>query len=394
MFDVHIVASARTPSGRLLGALSSLPATQLGAIATRAVVERAGLDPGDVDEVIMGQVIQAGGGQNPARQAALGAGLPSSVAAMTLNKVCGSSLKAVVLATQAIRLGDAHCIVAGGQESMSNGPFLLTKARSGYRLGHGQLVDATVHDGLWCAFNDYHMGLTGEVVAERYDVSREDQDAWGLRSHERAGAAAAAGEFDDEIVAVEIPQRKGDPKIMRADETIRADTSAEALGRLRPVFKPDGTVTAGNAPGVNDGGAAVVVMSAEETARRGLQSLGRVVAYATSGVEPELVMMAPVGAVEQVLAKTGWSRDEVDLWELNEAFAAQSVALARELRLDTERINVRGGAIALGHPIGASGARILTTLLHTMRDRDARRGIAAMCLGGGNAVALAIERQD
>ncbi len=394
MFDAHIVASARTPSGRLLGALSSLPATQLGAIATRAVVERAGLDPGDVDEVIMGQVIQAGGGQNPARQAALGAGLPSSVAAMTLNKVCGSSLKAVVLATQAIRLGDAHCIVAGGQESMSNGPFLLTKARSGYRLGHGQLVDATVHDGLWCAFNDYHMGLTGEVVAERYDVSREDQDAWGLRSHERAGAAAAAGEFDDEIVAVEIPQRKGDPKIMRADETIRADTSAEALGRLRPVFKPDGTVTAGNAPGVNDGGAAVVVMSAEETARRGLQSLGRVVAYATSGVEPELVMMAPVGAVEQVLAKTGWSRDEVDLWELNEAFAAQSVALARELRLDTERINVRGGAIALGHPIGASGARILTTLLHTMRDRDARRGIAAMCLGGGNAVALAIERQD
>ena len=394
MFDAHIVASARTPSGHLLGALSSLPATQLGAIATRAVVERAGLDPGDVDEVIMGQVIQAGGGQNPARQAALGAGLPSSVAAMTLNKVCGSSLKAVVLATQAIRLGDAHCIVAGGQESMSNGPFLLTKARSGYRLGHGQLVDATVHDGLWCAFNDYHMGLTGEVVAERYDVSREDQDAWGLRSHERAGAAAAAGEFDDEIVAVEIPQRKGDPRIMRADETIRADTSAEALGRLRPVFKPDGTVTAGNAPGVNDGGAAVVVMSAEETARRGLQSLGRVVAYATSGVEPELVMMAPVGAVEQVLAKTGWSRDEVDLWELNEAFAAQSVALARELRLDTERINVRGGAIALGHPIGASGARILTTLLHTMRDRDARRGIAAMCLGGGNAVALAIERQD
>lgn len=375
-----------------MGGLSSLSAPQLGAAVVRAACERAGLRPDEVDEVIMGQVVQAGTGQNPARQAALGAGLPPTVAAMTINKVCGSSLKAVVLAAQAIRLGDADRVIAGGQESMSNGPYLVPKGRDGYRLGHGKLLDATVHDGLWCAFADYHMGNTGEVVAERYGVSRQQQDEWSVRSHERAAAAAAAGEFDAEILPIPIPQRKGDPVVIAADESIRADTSIEALARLKPVFQADGTVTAGNAPGVNDGASAVCVMSAEEAGERGLEVLGRVVAYATSGIEPELVMMAPLKAVQMVLGKTGWAADEVDLYELNEAFAVQSVALVRELGLDPERVNVRGGAVALGHPIGASGTRILTTMLYALRDRGQRRGIAAMCLGGGNAVALAVER--
>ncbi len=342
----------------------------------------------------MGQVIQAGTGQNPARQAALGAGLPPSVAALTLNKVCGSSLKAVVLAAQAIKLGDADRVVAGGQESMSNGPYLLPKARAGYRLGHGKMLDATVHDGLWDAYNDYHMGCTGEVVAERFAVSREEQDAWSLRSHERAAACAAAGEFDAELLPVSVPQRRGDPILVSRDESIRSDTTLQALSKLRPVFDATGSVTAGNAPGVNDGASAVCVMSDEEARSREIEPLGRVVAYATSGLEPELVMMAPVQAVEMVLQKTGWDRDEVDLFELNEAFAVQSVAVVRELRIDTERVNVRGGAVALGHPIGASGTRILTTLLHALRDRGAARGIAAMCLGGGNAVAMAVERSS
>jgi acetyl-CoA C-acetyltransferase len=392
MREAVIVSAVRTPSGRLMGGLSSLTAPQLGSAVVRAACERAGLRPDEIDEVIMGQVVQAGTGQNPARQAALGAGLPPTVAAMTINKVCGSSLKAVVLAAQAIRLGDADRIIAGGQESMSKGPYLVPKGRQGYRLGHGKLLDATVHDGLWCAFADYHMGNTGEVVAERYAVGREEQDEWSVRSHQKAAAAADAGEFDAEILPIEVPQRKGDPVVVAEDETIRADTSIEALARLKPVFKADGTVTAGNAPGVNDGASAVCVMSAEEAKERGLESMGRVVAYATSGIEPELVMMAPVEAVRMVLAKTGWTTDEVDLYELNEAFAVQSVAVVRELGLDADRVNVRGGAVALGHPIGASGTRILTTMLYALRDRGARRGIAAMCLGGGNAVALAVER--
>lgn len=392
MREAVIVSAVRTPSGKLMGALSGFRAPELGALVVREAIARAEIGVESIDEVIMGQVVQAGSGQNPARQAALGAGLPPTVAAMTINKVCGSSLKAVVLAAQAIKLGDADRIVAGGQESMSNGPYLAMRAREGYRLGNGQLLDATVHDGLWCAFNDYHMGNTGEVVAERWDVDRRAQDEWSLRSHRRAAAAADAGEFDDEILPVQIPQRRGDPVILSRDESIRADTDLEALGRLRPVFQKEGTVTAGNAPGVNDGASAVLVMSAEEAAERGLRPLARVAAYATSGIEPELVMMAPQKAVETVLERTGWPRDEVDLYELNEAFAVQSVALVRELQIDPERVNVRGGAVALGHPIGASGTRILTTLLHALRDRGERRGVAAMCLGGGNAVALAVER--
>jgi acetyl-CoA C-acetyltransferase len=387
-----IVSAGRLPSGRLLGTLSPFTAPELGSFAVKAVIERAKVDPEDIDEVIMGHVVQAGCGQNPARQAALKAGLPPTVAAMTINKVCGSSLKAVVLAAQAIKLDDAKFIVAGGQESMTNGPYLVPRGRQGYRLGHGELLDATVHDGLWCAFNDYHMGNTGEVVADRYEVSREEQDRWAVRSHERAAAAQAGGEFDAEIIPVEVPQRKGDPIVFDKDETIRADTSVETLSKLRPVFQSDGTVTAGNAPGVNDGAAAVVVTSEAEADARGLPVMARVVAYATSGIEPELVMMAPVDAVNMVLDKTGWDRSEVDLYELNEAFSVQAVAVVRELEIDPERVNVRGGAVALGHPIGASGGRILTTLLYALADRGGRRGIAAMCLGGGNAVALAVER--
>ena len=387
-----IVSAVRTPSGKLLGSLAPLRAAQLGAVVVGAAIERAGRRPRDVDEVIMGQVIQAGEGQNPARQAALGAGLPPGVAALTVNKVCGSSLKAAILAAQAIALDDAACVVAGGQESMSNGPYLLLRARQGYRLGHGELLDATVHDGLWCAFGDYHMGCTGDLVAERYEVSRAEQDAWALRSHQRAAAARQRGAFAAEIVPVDVPQRKGPPRVFDADETIRADTSSEALARLKPVFSAEGTVTAGNAPGVNDGAAAVVVMGEEAARDQEIPILARIVAYATSGIEPELVMMAPVEAVNRVLGKAGWSRDEVDLYELNEAFAVQSVALVRELGIDPERVNVNGGAVALGHPIGASGARILTTLLHAMMAASARRGVAAMCLGGGNGVAMAVER--
>lgn len=387
-----IVSAVRTPSGKLLGSLSPLHAPELGAVVVRAAVERAGRAPEDVDEVIMGQVIQAGSGQNPARQAALGADLPPSVAAFTINKVCGSSLKAVVLASQAVKLGDAKCVVAGGQESMTNGPYLVPNARQGYRLGHGEFLDATVNDGLWCAFGDYHMGCTGDLVSERYDVSRDEQDAWAVRSHERAAAAQGSGAFDAEIVAVEVPQRKGPPRAFDADETIRADTNTEALARLKPIFSADGTVTAGNAPGVNDGAAAVVVMGEEEATALGAPILARVVAYATSGIVPELVMMAPVEAVNMVLDKTGWDRDDVDLYELNEAFAVQSVAVVKELQIDPEKVNVNGGAVALGHPIGASGARILTTLLHAMDQRSAQRGIAGMCMGGGNGVAVAVER--
>jgi acetyl-CoA C-acetyltransferase len=369
-------------------------APELGAIVVRAAIERAACDPGEVNEVIMGQVIQAGSGQNPARQAALGAGIPASVGAFTVNKVCGSSLKAVVLAAQAIALEDANCIVAGGQESMTNGPYLLPKARQGYRMGHGELFDATVHDGLWCAFGDFHMGCTGDLISRRYEVSREQQDAWAARSHQRAAVAQESGAFNDEIVAVKVPQRGGSTLVFDRDETIRADTSREKLANLTPVFSANGTVTAGNAPGVNDGAAALMVMSQNEAVTRGIAPLARVVAYATSGIEPELVMMAPVEAVNIVLKKAGWDRDDVDLFELNEAFAVQSVAIIKELGIDAEKVNVNGGAVALGHPIGASGARILTTLLHALTQRDVEKGIAAMCMGGGNGVAVAVERMS
>ncbi|MGD8377743.1 MAG: acetyl-CoA C-acetyltransferase [Acidobacteriota bacterium] len=387
-----IVGAVRTPIGRFLGSLKTLPATRLGSIVVQEAVRRADVRPEEVDEVIMGNVVGAGLGQNPARQAALGAGLPDEVAAMTVNKVCGSGLKAVVLAAQAVKLGDANVVVAGGMESMSNAPYLLERAREGLRMGDGKLLDSMIHDGLWDAYEDYHMGNTGEVVAEEYGISRSAQDEWALGSHRKAIAAIEAGKFRDETIAVEVPQRKGEPLRFEVDEAPRKDTTLEALSKLRPAFKKDGTVTAGNAPGVNDGAAAVVVMSGSEASRRGLPPLARIVAYATSGIAPRLVMMAPKRATEMVLEKTGWKKDEVDLLEFNEAFSVQQCALVRELGLDPARVNVNGGAVALGHPIGASGARILTTLMYAMKDRNVRRGIAALCLGGGNAVAMAVER--
>ena len=387
-----IISAVRTPIGRFLGTLKDVPAVRLGATAVAEAIRRAELKPAEVDEVILGNVVGAGLGQNPARQAALFGGLPDTVAALTVNKVCGSGLKAVVLAAQAVALGDARFVVAGGMESMSNTPYLLKGAREGLRMGHGQLLDSMIHDGLWDAYDDCHMGMTGEVVAKEYQISRQAQDEWAFGSHRKAIAAIDAGKFKREIVAVEIPQKKGDPLRFEVDEGPRRDTTFEALSKLRPAFQKDGTVTAGNAPGVNDGAAAVVVTSEAEAKRRGLQPLARIVAYATSGIAPRLVMMAPQRAVESVLQKTGWSKDQVDLYEFNEAFAVQQCALVRELGLDAARVNVNGGAVALGHPIGASGARVLTTLLHALADRGGKRGIAALCLGGGNAVAMAVER--
>jgi acetyl-CoA C-acetyltransferase len=387
-----IVSAVRTPIGRFLGALSAISATKLGAIVIAEAVKRSGVDSQEIDEVIMGNVVAAGLGQNPARQAAMGAGLPDSIPAMTINKVCGSSLKAVVLAAQAIKAGDAEVVVAGGMESMSNAPYLLPGARTGYRLGHGKAVDSMIHDGLWDAYNDYHMGNTGEVVAERYEVGREAQDQWALESHQKAVAAMEAGAFDREIIAVEVPRRKKEPLSFDTDECPRPDSSIEALAKLKPVFKKDGTVTAGNAPPVNDGASAVVVTSKTAAERLGLAPRAEIVAYASSGLAPELVMMAPELAVRSVWEKTGWSVGDVDLYEFNEAFSVQQVALGRVLGIDAAKHNVRGGAVALGHPIGASGTRILTTLLHALEDRDEKRGIAALCLGGGNAVAMAIQR--
>jgi len=387
-----IVSAVRTPIGRFLGSLKDVPAVQLGARVVADALRRASLEPGEVDEVILGNVVSAGLGQNPARQAALGAGLPDTVAALTINKVCGSSLKAVVLAAQAVALGDARIVIAGGMESMSNAPYLLKGARRGLRLGHGKMLDAMIHDGLWDAFEDYHMGNTGEVVAQEYGITRQAQDEWALSSHRKALAAIEAGKFKEETVAVEVPQRKGDPILFEVDESPRKDSSLEALSKLRPAFQKDGTVTAGNAPGVNDGAAAVVVTSLAEAQRRDLRPLARIVAYATAGIAPRLVMMAPELAVRMVLEKTGWSKDDVDLFEFNEAFAVQQCALVRELNVDPSRVNVHGGAVALGHPIGASGARVLTTLLYALQDRGLKRGIAALCLGGGNAVAMAVER--
>ena len=386
-----LVSAVRTPIGRFLGALAPISASRLGALVVREAVARAGLEPSAVDEVYMGNVVGAGLGQNPARQASLWGGIPDSVPAMTVNMVCGSGLRAVALAAQAIRAGDAEVIVAGGMESMSNTPYLLPNARGGFRMGHQKVLDSMIHDGLWDVYNDFHMGNTGEVVAERWKVSREEQDAWAVESHRRAIAAIDAGEFKREIVAVPIPGKKGET-LVDTDESPRRETSIEALRALKPAFKKDGTVTAGNAPGVNDGAAAVVVASAAAAKRLGLKARARIVAASASGMAPELVMMAPEIAVRKIWDKTGWKADDVDLYEFNEAFAVQQVALGRVLGISAAKHNVRGGAVALGHPIGASGARVLVTLLHALEDRNEKRGIAALCLGGGNAVAMGIER--
>ena len=392
MTEAFILSGARTPVGRLLGVLKDFSAIELGTIAARAAIERAGIDADLVDEVIMGNVVQAGNGQNPARQVALHAGIPNTVAALTINKVCGSGLKAVMLAANGIRLGEIDVAVAGGMESMSGAPYLLKGARQGYRLGNGELIDSMINDGLWCAFDDWHMGCTGEVVAERYHVTREEQDQYALDSHRKAVAAMKEGRFEREIVPVEIKQRKGAPLTIKTDEGPREETSLEALARLKPAFKEGGTVTAGNAPGVNDGAAALVVASEETVRKLNRQPLARIVAQATSGVEPKLVMMAPVTAIQKTLGRAGWNLADVDLIELNEAFSVQAVAITRELGIDPARLNVNGGAVALGHPIGASGGRILVTLLYEMQKRGVRRGLAALCLGGGNAVAMAVER--
>jgi acetyl-CoA C-acetyltransferase len=391
MREAVIVSAVRTPTGKFLGGLKDFKATELGALAVREAVRRAGIDPARVDECILGNVVSAGLGQAPARQAALRGGLANHVGALTINKVCGSGLKAVMLAAQGITLGDIDVAVAGGMESMSNCPYLLNKAREGLRMGDGTLVDSMIYDGLWDSFNNVHMGLTGERVSEQYHVPREAQDAYAVESHRRAAHATREGWFKDEILPISIPQRKGDPIVVDRDESIREDTSVESLSKLKPAFKKDGTVTAGNAPGVNDGAAALVVMGADTAKSLGAKPLARIVGYATSGLEPMLVMMTPVDAVRKVLKKISWSIDQVDLFELNEAFAVQAVAVTRELGIDTARVNVHGGAVALGHPIGASGGRVLTTLLYALKRRGGKRGIATLCLGGGNGVAMAVE---
>jgi len=392
--EVVIISGCRTPVGKFQGSLSDLSATQLGAIVVREAVQRAKLDPKQVDECIMGNVVAAGLGQNPARQAALFGGLPAEVGAMTVNKVCGSGLKAVALAGQAIQTGNSAIVVAGGMESMTNAPYLLPQARKGYRLGNAQIVDSMVHDGLWDIYNNYHMGMTGENVAEKYGVTREEQDQFALNSHRKALAAIKECRFKSQIVPVELPaKKKGDaPVWFDKDESPREDTTIEVLRSLKPAFKKDGTVTAGNAPGVNDGAAAVVVTSARRAKELGAAPMVRVVAQATSGIDPKWVMMAPVSAVRTIWEKTGWKNEDVDLYELNEAVSVQALGVMRELGLDPEKVNVNGGAVAIGHPIGASGARVLVTLIYEMTRRDVHRGIAALCLGGGNAVAMAVER--
>ncbi len=391
MQEAVIVSAVRIPTGKFLGTLKDMAAPDLGALVVREAVARAGIDPAAVDECIMGNVVPAGSGQAPARQAALKGGLPHSVAALTINKVCGSGLKAVMLAQQGIMTGDIEIAVAGGMESMSNAPYLLPKAREGYRMGNGTLVDAMVHDGLWCPFENWHMGNAGETVAEKFKVTREEQDAFAAESHQKAAAAQAAGKFAAEIVPVSIPQKKGDPILFSADESVRADTTTATLSKLKPAFKKDGSVTAGNAPPVNDGAAALVVMSAARAQALGLTPLARVVAQATTGLEPKMLLMTPVEASRKAAKKAGWNLQDVDLFELNEAFAVQAVAVTRELGIDPAKVNVNGGAVALGHAIGASGARVLTTLLYALKDRGGKRGIATLCLGGGNGVALAVE---
>ena len=391
MREPVIVSAVRTPTGKFLGSLKELTAPQLGAIVVREAVRRAGIDPAAVDECIMGNVVTAGEGQNPARQAALNGGLPDHVAAMTINKVCGSGLKAVMLAAQGIATGDIDVAVAGGMESMSNTPYLLSRVREGLRMGNGTLVDSMIQDGLWCAFEQCHMGMSGEHVAEHFKVGREDQDQYAAESHRKAAHATREGWFKDEIVPVEIPQKKGPAVAFDRDEAIREDTTPAALAGLKPAFKKDGSVTAGNAPGVNDGAAAVVVMAAEKASALGVKPLARIVGQATSGLPPKLVLMTPVEAVRKVAKKTGWDLKDVDLFEINEAFSVQMVAVLRELGIDPGKVNVQGGAVALGHPIGASGARVLTTLIYALKRQGRKRGIASLCLGGGNGVALAIE---
>lgn len=394
MREAVIISAVRTPVGKFQGALAPLSAVELGACVVRESVRRAGIDPARVDEIIMGNVLSAGLGQNPARQAGLKGGLDARVAAMTINKVCGSGLKAIALAAQGIATGNAEMVVAGGMESMTNAPYLLPQFRQGQRMGHAQVIDSMIHDGLWDAYENFHMGMTAELVAEKYEISRQRQDAYALESHRRAVSAIQNCRFKEEIVPVAVPQKKGDPVIFSVDESPRADTSLEALARLKPIFKPGGTVTAGNAPGTNDGAAALVVTSLENARAMGSHIMAHIVAQAVSGIEPRWVMMAPVSAVQALLVKTGWKLGDVDLVELNEAFAVQAVAVIDELGLDPQRTNVNGGAVALGHPIGASGARILVTLIYEMERRNARRAIAALCLGGGNAVALAVERES
>ena len=388
-----ILSAVRTPIGKFQGGLTSFSAPELGARAVAEAIRRAGLGAKQVDEVILGNVVQAGLGQNPARQAALKGSCDPHVAAMTINKVCGSGLKAIGLAAQAVQLGESEIVVAGGMESMSNCPYLLQQARTGYRLGDGKLVDSMISDGLWDAYENFHMGMTGELVAEKYGISREEQDRFAVESHQKAVRARKSCFFEAQILPLEVPQKKGEPVVVKYDESPREDTSLEALAKLKPVFKKDGTVTAGNAPGTNDGAAAVMVTSERNAARLGKPPMARIVAQAVSGIEPKWVMMAPVEAVEKLLAKTGWDRNkDVDLVELNEAFAVAAIAVIRQLKLDAQKVNVNGGAVALGHPIGASGARILVTLLYELQRRNLKRGVAALCLGGGNAVALAVER--
>ncbi len=392
MRESVIVSAVRTPTGKFLGGLKDFSATALGALVVKEAVVRAGVDPKLVDECILGNVVGAGLGQAPARQAALRGGLADGVGALTINKVCGSGLKAVMLAAQGIATGDIDIAVAGGMESMSNCPYLLTKAREGLRMGDGTVIDSMIHDGLWDSFNNVHMGLTGEAVSEKFRVSREDQDRYAVESHRRAAHATREGWFAKEMLPISIPQKKGDPVVINRDEAIREDTSAETLSKLKPAFKKDGTVTAGNAPGVNDGASATVVMASDVAARLNLKPLARIVGQATSGLEPMFVLMTPVEAVRKVLKKTGWTLDDVDLFELNEAFSVQGVAVIRELGLDPAKVNVQGGAVALGHAIGSSGSRVLTTLLYALERLGKKRGIATLCLGGGNGVALAVER--
>jgi acetyl-CoA C-acetyltransferase len=392
MTEAVIVSAVRTPTGKFLGALKDLSATDLGATVVREAVRRAGVDPASVEECLMGNVISAGLGQAPARQAALRGGLSDHVSATTINKVCGSGLKAVMLAAQGIATGDIEVAVAGGMESMSNAPYLLARVREGLRMGNGQVIDSMINDGLWCSFEQCHMGNAGEVIATEYNITRCQQDEFAFNSHRKAAAATADGRFASEIIAVKVPQKRGDPIVFDRDESIRADTTVEALAALKPAFQKNGTVTAGNAPPVNDGAAALVVMSSARAAQLRVKPMARIVGQAASGLAPKYVLMTPVEAVRRLASKIGWNLADVDLFEINEAFSVQLVAVMRELGIDPQKVNVNGGAVALGHPIGASGARILTTLLYALEQRQLRRGIASLCLGGGNGVALAVER--
>ncbi len=391
--EAVIISAARTPTGKFQGALKPFTAPDLGAIAIKEAVKRAGVDPEKIDEVIMGCVVQAGIGQAPARQAALKAGLPAEVSALTVNMVCGSGLRAVALASQSVKLGDADFVVAGGMESMSNIPYAMPGARDGYRMGNNQVVDLMIHDGLWCPFENWHMGNTGEVVAEKHQITRETQDQFAYDSHRKAHEAQQKGYFKDEIIPVEIPQKKGDPIILDYDEPVRPDTTVETLGKLKPAFKKDGgTVTAGNAPGVNDGASALVVTSSDRASELGVEPLARIVSYAVSGIEPKYIMLAPVEGVRRAVAKAGWALEDVELFELNEAFSVQALGVMKELGINPDYVNVNGGAVAIGHAIGNSGGRVLTTLLYEMKRRGAKRGVAGLCLGGGNSVAMAVER--